>query len=145
MVGQEGMAGARCGRSSVSKEGQMANKGGDGRVQEGQMAVFVCGWGIRGDGREPDGVGGSGGKEGQMAGEGGDGRVQEGQMAVSVGWWDRRGDGKEPYGAGAVEARRARWLEREGMAGCRRARWQLLGQWGGRRVGRVGVQDGDSQ
>ena len=37
-------------------------------------------------------------------------------------------------GTGAVGARRARWLEREGIAGYRRARWQLLGQWGGRMV-----------
>ena len=33
------MADSQMGRTSGSKEGQMANKGGDGRVQEGQMAV----------------------------------------------------------------------------------------------------------
>ena len=46
----------------------------------------------------------------------------------------RRGNGREPDGVGAVGTRRARWLEREGMAGCRRARWQFLwvvGQEGG--------------
>ena len=133
VVGQEGMAGARCGRSSVSKEGQMVNKGGDGRVQEGQMAVSVGGGALGEMAGSQMGKGkwGQGGPDGQ----GGRGWQDTGGPDSSFcGWWDRRGDGKEPYGAGAVEARRAKWLEREGMAGCRRARWQLLGQWGGRTV-----------
>ena len=46
MVVQEGdRQGARWGRGSGSKEGQMAGEGGDGMVQEGQMAVAVAvGW-----------------------------------------------------------------------------------------------------
>ena len=53
-----------------------------------------------------------------------------------------RGDGREPDWAGAVGTRRVRWLTREEMAGCRRARWQFLwvvGQeerWQGARWGR---------
>ena len=38
-----GWQGTRWGRSSGGKEGQMGNKGGDGRVQEGQMRVSVGG------------------------------------------------------------------------------------------------------
>ena len=83
VVGQEGRwQGARWGRSSRGKEGQMANKGGDGRVQEGQITISV-GVGTRGGWHGTRWGRGSGGKEGQMAGEGGDGRVQEGQMAVA--------------------------------------------------------------
>ena len=64
----------------------MARERGDGRVQEGQMAVSVGG-GAGGNGKEPDGAGavGQGGPDGWR---GRDGRVQEGQMEVagSVGW-----------------------------------------------------------
>ena len=67
--------------------------------------------------------------------EGGGGRKkvvgQEGKMAgvkgTEGGWqgarWDR-GSGE----------RRTRWQGREDMGGCRRARWQMLGWWGSRRV-----------
>ena len=81
-----------------------------------------------------------------MAREGGDGRGQEDQMGVAgmveaggrwsgrrtrwQGWWGRRG-GREPDGAGAVGVGRVKWQGREGMAGCRKARWQLLGYGGG--------------
>ena len=42
---EEGWQGARCGRGSGSKEGQMVREGGDGMVQEGQMGVAgVVGW-----------------------------------------------------------------------------------------------------
>ena len=41
-----GWQGTRWGRNSGGKEGQMVDKGGDGRVQESQMAVSVgCGAG----------------------------------------------------------------------------------------------------
>ena len=40
-----GWQGARWGRGSGGKEGQMAGEGGDGRVQESQMAATrVVGW-----------------------------------------------------------------------------------------------------
>ena len=38
-----GWQGARWGRSCGGKEGQMADKGGDGRIQEDQMAVSAGG------------------------------------------------------------------------------------------------------
>ena len=40
-----GMARSQMGRGSGGKEGQMAGEGGDGKVQEGQMAVAeAVGW-----------------------------------------------------------------------------------------------------
>ena len=88
VVGQEGRwQGARWGRGSGGKESQMAREGGDGRVQEGKMAVSVGG-GAGGGWQGARWGRGSGSKEGQMAGEGGNGRVQEGKIVVAgaVGW-----------------------------------------------------------
>ena len=66
------------GTGILGQECQMAEEGGDGRGQEGQMVGVV---GQDAGGREPYGAEavGQGGPDGQ---EGGDGRVHEGQIAV---------------------------------------------------------------
>ena len=103
VIGQEGRwQGARWGRGSGGKEGQMARKGGMAGCSRARWQfLWVVGqWGVWQGARWGRG---SRGKEGQVAGEGGDGRVQEGQVAVAGGgragggWWagglDSRGGG----------------------------------------------------
>ena len=87
VVGQEGRwQGARWGMGSGDEEDQVAREGGDGKVQEGQMAVSLGGGAGGGMARSQMGQGqwGKGGLDDWR----GDGRVQEGQMAVAgaVGW-----------------------------------------------------------
>ena len=65
-----------------------------------------------------------------------------------IGLWVQEENGSEP---GAVRIRRARWQGKEGMAGGRNARWQLLesggagGGWQGKefQMGQPGARLGD--
>ena len=107
--------------------------GGGGGGASGPVGGRVSG-SRRSNSREPDGAGAVGarkGGEGWQGAGGPDGScsgwlgrrwvvMQEGQIAGVVG---QEGDGREPDGVGELGARRARWLGREGMTGCRRARW----------------------
>ena len=145
LVGQEGRwQGAKWGRGSEGKEGQMAREGGMAGCRRARWQ-FLWVVGQEGGWQEARWGRVSGGKEGQMAGEGGGGSVQEVMPVVSrfhfeqmnnswsvlfidklLGWWGQEGGWQGARWGGGKEGQMA-GEGGEGMAKCRRARWQLLG------------------